>query len=815
MKSARLQQRAPELAGALARGGFQKNLARRCAIAAITVGLLVTAAAGLGLADYQLVFPRWVRLAGGGVMLAALAAGLMWLWREWNLFSSARRVALHLERKHPELGCMLSTAVEYAESETSPPSDNPYERVLIARLMRAATRESSVARPDLWAEIRRALPIVAGAGLLGGLLLAYVPDLPIVLKRVVTPWEAVGYTLLDISPGTTDWAAGEPVLVEASFRGPVTTPPKITWKTGREPKRTAWMTRDGPSEFSFAFPATPDPIDYTIEVARLDPVSHRITPVEVPRLKHIETRITPPDYTNAPTLTTRHLSISLLTGSRVSISFELDRPMSSVALQFEDGEKLPMVQSRENTWLAHWFPPQTTTFRLAFTDSAGRTILSPRPYPIVVLPDHPPRLRWEPPFPDRALRTGRPVPLQLRITDDHGGIAARFFWKKAGEPPRASTLPIEEVQPGEWWASPILQIPEGAASPGDLILAWAEASDARHRTAETMARSRPLAFVTLPPLESIAQDPPPPNSPPDPSPSALPPPTESAPEILQSPWFDLAWVLHSGVFGISPSTTPEAFADLRAEITSLADMIRTWLTAWDQIDPTSHDRTQAVRNALDSLASAMNNHTTGRDEASAASESVLAAITRLLYRAPQDQIQAASATAQPNVLRQIADREREWLAAASRWSDLLKNTARQLSTLNQRIAGADRLADLRRKLNDSAQTVEELLTDMSALAKVNPLCSHQILRPVQAALNDLRRATQASDQGEPGQSARDSTRAVRNLMEAASRLDDEVDPARRLTPDGARDLPGDPMENILRLYFRRIHEGEASTTFDP
>lgn len=801
----RLEQQAPELAQALAHRGFMKNLARRCAIAAITLGLLATAAAGLGIADYQLVFPRWVRLAGGGIMLAALAAGSLWLWREWNRFSSARRVALHLERKHPELGCLISTAVEYAEGSRQATSDNPYERVLLARLMRAAARESRAVSPDLWSDARRALPIIAAAGVVGGLLLAFVPDIPVVLKRIMTPWEPVGYTLLDVSPGTTDWPADEPVPIRAFFRGPVTTEPKITWRSSGKSPRTAWMQRDGPSEFSYELPALREPTDVTVAVARLDPVTHRITPVPLPALQAVEVRVTPPDYTNKQPTTGHQLSLSLLAGSRVSLSFEVDRPLAKVALRFEDGEELPLVQSKETTWLAHWFPARTTTYRIAFTDPDGRTLLSPRPYPLVVLPDHPPRLRWEPPLPDRTLRNGHPAPLHLRITDDHGTIASRFFWKRVGEPARASTLPMEQVRPGEWIASLSLQVPEGAAQPGDLIVAWAEASDARHRTADTVARSRPLAFVVLPketdPLETGNG-------------SAIPTPPSPAPEVFQSPWFELARVLHAAVFALPPGASPEALADLQAEVTSLGELLGIWLQHWEILAPEDQPRLSAVRQALTTL---QNKPVApgDREQAPAHAERLLAAIASLLFHAgPETAVQASSA-AVPAVLERVTERERQWISAGSRWSAELKDLARQLTVVTQRIAAAQRLNNLPAQLSQAQRALERVGAEISALAAVNPLCSHQLLNPIRQAEQSLASAGQAAEAAEPGQAARELRGAVQGLMASANRFDEETGPGPNPELDRARDLPGDPMEAVLRQYFRRIGEGTTENPEPP
>lgn len=468
-----------------------------------------------------------------------------------------------------------------------------------------------------------------------------------------------------------------------------------------------------------------------------------------------------------------------------------------------------MVQSKENTWLAHWFPAETTTYRLAFTDENGRTLLDPRTYPLVVIPDHPPRLRWEPPFPDRGVRTGVPIPFSLRITDDHGEVAARFFWKKVGEPGRASTLTLEEIRPGEWLAHPILQIPENGTSPGDLILVWAEASDARHRTAETVARSRPLAFIS-----QISDPPPPENSesaenPEHPAPSI----PAKEPGMVSSPWFDLAWILHAGVFSLSATTLPEAIADLRAEVASLSELLGLWLNGWERVAPASQHRIEAVRSALQDLGSALNN--TGRDAGSHASEKVLAAIAALLYHADRSAPEEVTRLTQPQILERVAVREQEWLDAAAHWSRDLKAAAQTLSLLNQRVAGAERIGNLPGRLRNVHRQVEGIEGTMQTLATVNPLCSHQLLRPVHEANRLIEQAATAADQGEPGQAVRASTRAVQRLMDAAERLDEEIDPAHRLSVDGVRDLPGDPMEGVLRLYFRRIAEVDSSDDESP
>lgn len=822
MKDSLLKKRAPKLAEALERTGQKKNVAHRVAVAATTVGLILAAAAGLGIADYHWVFPRWIRLLGGTVLLGALGMGVLWLRREWDTFTGARKLALELERKNPDLGCVLSTAVEYADSK--PGTTNPYEKVLLQRLMKAATKRSTEVAPDLKHELRRALPGVLGAAILGGILLAFVPDVHLAIKRVITPWEEIGYTLLDVAPGSLEWPRGEPIEVKAVFRGQVTALPKISWKTPSQPRRTAWMERRGPSDFSFTFPETEEDIDYTVTVARIEPIHHRIRQMPMPVIRKVDVRVLPPEYTGEPEVTGSSLSLSVLAGSRISLAFETEQKWSRILLLFSDGSELPMVQSRDNAWLANWFPAQTGTFRFAFTDEAGVTLVKPQAHPMVVIPDLPPTLTWQESPGKPVIYPADPLLLPILIGNDWGDVSARFLWKKAGDAPRASTLNLRKLSPREWMGDPVLQVPTEGVQPGELLLSWVEASDARHRTADSVARSSLRYFWVLDP-----PTPPPPAPAPDPEVEIVPAEGEPSEKVavvvsppertLPRPWFDAVWGWHQEIASSRRNGYPGKREDLAAAGLALSRWLNLWQTELAQAGLPG-DLQGDLRAGVEALSKACAELEAGRvSEAELASERLLAALARIGYAGQPDMIARATRAAEPQLIQLAAEEERKWRTLASRLSVRGKELAQEQSQLNQRMANAERIWNLANQLNRQLELTRELEKEAKELAGMNPLFSHQTIFPLSKAAGHFEAAADLAQAGEPGRAVKLATEAVAELMRFSNRSDEDMNPSRRAIVDAARDASSDPTEMVLRLYLRKVtgQEGftDGSSSLDP
>lgn len=317
----------------------------------------------------RLELPRWLRAAfliAGLAMLAAVAV----TWIGLRVFRQMRQraLALVLERRFPQLGEGVITAVEAAEGGVRDVS--PYHQAMLQRTMADAAR--AVDRLDLAAvfnplPLRRALILVAAlaASIIGlaavdlgamdrwvdgfiHLQDSYWPRSTDLLVRVLTQ---PGDRIRDFHNRQYRHPRGGDLTLIVDDSGGKSSPDRIRldYRLAGGGTRRVYLTRIGGQPFQHTFPALLDRVDVWVsggDFAMSRPL--RVEVVEPPRLDHVVADTLYPDYTGLnrhdeagrvvrtenPVLGTQ-LAVPL--GSDLILRGRANKPLQSVRLDVDVG----------------------------------------------------------------------------------------------------------------------------------------------------------------------------------------------------------------------------------------------------------------------------------------------------------------------------------------------------------------------------------------------------------------------------------------------------------------------------------------------
>src|SRR5437588_6397282 len=121
-----------------------KDKAKRLAWGFLIVAIVLEVLLGVALVDYWLELPTLLRTGGFGILVLILAAGLAGWLKLRRRPTSMKEAALDTEAARPDLGCVISTAAEYASGERA--MTHEYEPELVEALKEQAARNLKEAR---------------------------------------------------------------------------------------------------------------------------------------------------------------------------------------------------------------------------------------------------------------------------------------------------------------------------------------------------------------------------------------------------------------------------------------------------------------------------------------------------------------------------------------------------------------------------------------------------------------------------------------------------------------------------------------------
>ena len=405
--------------------------AARCALVALA-GLVVAA-----LGDYTL------HLDDQGLrILATLAVAAVAVWAIVRYFVPALRarmtdvdVALHIERRHPELRDRLAAAVEFlSQPETTAYGGSPALRRAVVAATTDAAQQLPTAGVVNTRPMRRAAYGLFGAiAVVAALVLLDPMGARIAAARLFNPWSDTAWpqrTHLEFRESVTQVFQGAPLELEVIDARDAELPPEVflEWRyltPGDEGplERVRMQARE--SSATYHFDSLTRPLVYRAVGGDDDSMSWtRLDVVVAPAVQSLAARLEFPAYTGWQPQTVRG-PIRALRDTNVVLLGKSTKPLASAQLHFESGQKL--IGQIDEDSLGFELPARdqpllivdaSTSFSIVLEDQDGYVGGDQARYELRAIEDSPPSVNIEQPATNLYVTGQADVPLSIVARDD-------------------------------------------------------------------------------------------------------------------------------------------------------------------------------------------------------------------------------------------------------------------------------------------------------------------------------------------------------------------------------------------------------------
>ncbi|GAG25493.1 unnamed protein product, partial [marine sediment metagenome] len=227
-----------------------------------------------------------------------------------------------------------------------------------------------------------------------------------------------------------------------------------------------------------------------------DRPSFTITAVERLAVESLAVRYECPPYTGIEPRTIGDFDgrIEAPVGSTAHLTLTLNQPAPVVRLDVDGGAPTAMHRSDDGRTFTAALPVRSDgRYRLLVVDTAGRTLqrlpdgapgepgydATDEWFPIVAVPDAPPKITFLSPGRDVSASLDSPLPTRVQASDDYGLSSAQLYAARQGEPFKAvHDYPVADKRGGRF-SHELALAAVGTLQDGDVIEYYAEATDAR------------------------------------------------------------------------------------------------------------------------------------------------------------------------------------------------------------------------------------------------------------------------------------------------------------------------------------------------
>ncbi len=229
---------------------------------------------------------------------------------------------------------------------------------------------------------------------------------------------------VEIKPGTTDLENNHPLLITARFteKIPDIATLHIHSASGKIQELPLVKHLDDPV-FAARLPAVNGDLSYSVQANEWKSETYQVKVYVLPKLVQLDTLITPPDYTGQPTLTVEDsLTISAVTGSRIVLVAQFNKPVKSAFLESTAGQPpLPMRVSSDGTVARLSLKAtQSQTWNLRIIDADKRENRNQPFIELAVIPNLPPEIKVTFPARDTRVSPLEEALVQGTVVDDFG-----------------------------------------------------------------------------------------------------------------------------------------------------------------------------------------------------------------------------------------------------------------------------------------------------------------------------------------------------------------------------------------------------------
>jgi hypothetical protein len=425
---------------------------------------------------------RWALLVTGALSLAAAGAWLV--ARPMVERISLARIARMVETHCPDLGNILIGGLQLASADTPSPA-------LAAAALGQAAGCSARLDPGVTVDRRRMARLGRAAlGACALLLLAFAASparMASAFQRLLTPGRFVprvgSVRILDVQPGDATLLAGSElavrVLVESaeSHRHPAGW---IFHQGGGSPEVRRRMESGDGRTYVHVIRSVDRNLRYRVEIGDTQSGYYRLTVLERPAVTRIDLTYRYPKFTGKEDERLENVGnreIRVPEGTEVRVDAHTNRPMAQAYVDFGDGTKADMEVSGGEV-SATFRVGRSGSYAVVLQDRQGHRNLNPARYPIVALPDAPPRVRLTAPGRDTEVAVGGALPLAIVAEDDYGMASLRLVFRRnrGGEIQELISWPdlggARSSQRAHTW-----RLAARDFDPGDVVYYFAEAAD--------------------------------------------------------------------------------------------------------------------------------------------------------------------------------------------------------------------------------------------------------------------------------------------------------------------------------------------------
>ncbi len=395
---------------------------------ALTAGVVWWSHRSLGLDG-----PTWaVSLA----TIAALGTLVAWQWAR-SMAGTLTTIARRLEACFPDLDARLLTAVEFRTQGTR--LTYLQEQVLRQVLSHEFRNRWTKLVPGRRLVIAYAAVLGAGVALVGTLVLVGSLSPPVegsgdAQLRLVLDEPTTGP--VSVEPGNASIEKDSPVLVTARFANNAPLKAELVIEdsqTGTTVRHAMVRSLDDPL-FGSRIDAVRGPMRYRIEYPGGASDWYALSVFEFPRVLRFDLRLEYPSYTNLPEKVLADVRrASAVVGTKIHVTGYVNKPVEYLKLVDRQGNAIVLRPDSEDScrYMGYWTLTESNRWRAELRDHEGRRDKPPvAELSIQAIPNRPPEIKWIAPGRDVRVTPLEELSLAGQAVDDFGlmryGIAVQF-----------------------------------------------------------------------------------------------------------------------------------------------------------------------------------------------------------------------------------------------------------------------------------------------------------------------------------------------------------------------------------------------------
>jgi hypothetical protein len=376
------------------------------------------------------------RLPGSLVLVSALVTAVLIWWREGRRPVDLHAVAAAIEREHPEVRHLLTTATEQTPDAATGEFGFLQLRV-IEQVLRHPGREAWEAG---FQRIRRRAGFAHALALVTLLvILVFEGNLTDVPGRSGTAWLANEIT---VTPGDTQVERGTGLVVTARFGA---TPPAdatlVVISVSGKIERLPMARQLADPVFGASLPEIAEAGLYRIEYGAHRTRDYTIGVYDYPALARADASLAYPAYTGLTNQTIRDtLRVSAIEGTRLTYTLQLNKAVVSARLIGKTDTLALEVQTNPVARLDQFPLTRSARYSLELVDADGRTNKFPAEFSLVALPDRPPEVKVVFPRGDQRVSSLEELEIEGNAKGEFGLLNYGIGFSVGGQDPQFVTL---------------------------------------------------------------------------------------------------------------------------------------------------------------------------------------------------------------------------------------------------------------------------------------------------------------------------------------------------------------------------------------